>query len=173
FSPYVGAGVSKAISSKITLASHVGFTYFNGLNTEKKVTNYVYSFGYDSTEFSVQHKKLFEMYLPISLYYQVVRNHYLMASIGGSYAMDVSSSVKNNSQVKAVNQNGYRTGFNAFDVFAGLGYSVQIFRNMMVQLGVQYGFLDRTKNAYFNSTQHNSQTRFSLGIKYSFSRNEP
>ena len=133
----------------------------------------MYSFGYDSTEFSVQHKKLFEMYLPVSLYYQVIRNHYLMASIGGSYAMDASSSVKNNSQVKAVNQNGYRTGFNAFDVFAGLGYSVQIFRNMMVQFGVQYGFLDRTKNAYFNSSQHNSQTRFSLGIKYSFSRNEP
>lgn len=173
FSPYVGAGLSKAISSKITLASHVGFTYFNGLNTEKKVTNYVYSFGYDSTQFSVQHKKMFEMYLPISLYYQVIRNHYLMASIGGSYAMDVSSSVKANSQAKATNQNGYRSGFNAVDIFAGLGYSVQVFRNLMLQFGFQYGILDRTKNDYFNSNQHHSQTRFSLGIKYSFSRNEP
>lgn len=173
FSPYVGAGLSKPISSKITLASHVGFTYFNGLNTEKKVTNYVYSFGYDSTQFSVQHKKMFEVNLPISLYYQVIRNHYLMASIGGSYAMDVSSSVKANSQAKATNQNGYRSGFNAVDIFAGLGYSVQVFRNLMLQFGFQYGFLDRTKNAYFNSNQHHSQTRFSLGIKYSFSRNEP
>lgn len=173
FSPYVGAGLSKSISSKITLASHVGFTYFNGLNTEKKVTNYVYSFGYDSTQFSVQHKKMFEMYLPVSLYYQVIRNHYLMASIGGSYAMDVSSSVKANSQAKATNQNGYRSGFNAVDIFAGLGYSVQVFRNLMLQFGFQYGFLDRTKNDYFNSNQHHSQTRFSLGIKYSFSRNEP
>ncbi len=173
FAPFVSAGFEKAISSKITMASQVGFTYFNGLNTMKKVTNYNYSFGFDSTQLSVVHKKLFQIYLPVSLYYQVMNNHFLMASIGASYSLDVSSSVKDNQTANATNKNGYSTGFNPFDFFVGAGYGYQLTNRIMIQLNIQQGFMDMTKNTYFNNTNKNTQTRLSVGLKYSFSRNEP
>ncbi|MBP6625543.1 MAG: hypothetical protein KA198_10250, partial [Chitinophagaceae bacterium] len=173
FAPCVSAGIEKTISPKITLASQVGFTYFNGLNTMKKVTNYNYSFGFDSSQLSVVHKKLFQIYMPISLYYQVMKNQFLMASIGASYSLDVSSAVKENQTANSMTKNGYSTGFNPFDFFLGAGYGYQLSKKMMIQLNLQQGFMDMTKNAYFNNTNKNTQTRISIGLKYSFSRNEP
>ena len=189
FAPYIGVGLEKPISNKITMSSHVGFTYFNGLNTHKTVSSSVYSFGLDSSAISVYYKKMLQLYLPISIYYQMMPKHYLMGSIGASYSMNVLSTyeeVKSSSagfsstlnkinttytSTTSKNQLGYQTGFNQLDVFLQVGYSYQVFKNSMVQFGIQQGLFDITKNAYFNNTIKNTQTRLSLGIKYSFNRN--
>ena len=112
-----------------------------------------------------------------------------MGGIGGSYAMNVSStyeeikgtssgyniaSAKPNTTYttqSTPNQMGYTNGFNQFDMFLQAGYNYQVFRNLMIQIGVQQGLMDVTKNTYFNNNIKNTQTRFSLGIKYSFKRN--
>jgi hypothetical protein len=123
------------------------------------------------------------------MYYQMMPKHYLMGSIGASYSMNVLSTyeeVKSSSagfsstlnkintthtSTTTKNQLGYQTGFNQLDVFLQVGYSYQVFKNCMIQLGIQQGLFDITKNAYFNNTIKNTQTRLSLGIKYSFNRN--
>lgn len=187
--PYVGAGFEKPIANKISISSNVGFTYFNGLNLQKTVSGNSYSFGLDSSSFSVYHKKMFQLNLPISVYYQLFKNHYLMGGIGASYAMNVSSTYEevkgtstgyntisskpytNYTTTSTKNQLGFTNGFNQFDMFLHAGYSYQVFKNWMLQLGVQKGLFDATKNTYFNNTIKNTQTRFSLGIKYSFKRN--
>jgi hypothetical protein len=189
FAPYIGAGLEKPISNKITMSSHIGFTYFNGLNTHKTVSSNVYSFGLDSSAISVYYKKMLQLYLPISMYYQIKPKHYLMGSIGASYLLNILSTfeeVKSSSagfsstlnkinttytSTTSKNQLGYQTGFNQLDVFLQAGYSYQVFKNSMLQLGVQQGLFDITKNTYFNNTIKNTQTRFSLGFKYSFNRN--
>ena len=189
FAPYIGVGLEKPISNKITMSSHVGFTYFNGLNTHKTVSSNVYSFGLDSTAISVYYKKMLQLYLPISMYYQMMPKHYLMGSIGASYSMNVLSTyeeVKSTSagfsstlnkinttytSTTTKNQLGYQTGFNQLDIFLQVGYSYQVFKNSMLQLGIQQGLFDITKNTYFKNTIKNRQTRLSLGIKYSFNRN--
>jgi hypothetical protein len=104
---------------------------------------------------------------------QVMKNQFLMASIGASYSLDVSSSVKDNQTANAITKNGYSTGFNPFDFFLGAGYGYQLSKKMMIQLNFQQGFMDMTKNTYFNNANKNTQTRISIGLKYSFSRNEP
>ena len=187
FSPYLGAGIDKQMTPKLTMSTHVGFTYFNGLNSEVKVNSYQYTFGLDSSSLSVAHKKLLQFYLPFSVYYQLFNNHFVMASLGMSYSFDVSSKVSNTSNssnsgtpaqtpktvasTKTTTQTGYRTGFNQFDVFAQFGYGYRIANGIMIQASVQQGFFDMTKNSYFSNTVTNTQTRFSLGLKYNFKRN--
>lgn len=186
YAPYLGAGIEKPISSKLTLSSHVGFTYFNGLNSELKINSYNYGFGLDSSNISILSKKMLQLYLPVSVYYEVIKNHYLMAAIGAMYSLDVSSkvtqrSLSNNTGTPAVNskmattststESGYRSGFNQFDVFAQIGYSYKVNQSVMLQFTFQQGFFDMTKNSYFNNTLNNTQTRLSLGLKYNFKRN--
>jgi len=184
-SPYLGVGADKQFAKKLTLSSHVGFTYFNGLNSEISIESKQYGFGLDSTRFSVAHKKLLQLYLPVSVYYEVLKNHYLMFALGASYNLDVSSkvtesvsassnSIGSNSKSASISsstQSGYSTGFNRFDVFAQIGYSYQLFNKLMVQLTYQQGFVDMTKNAYFKNSLTNTQSRISIGLKYNFKRN--
>jgi hypothetical protein len=186
--PYVGVGIEKPISNKITMSSHVGFTYFNGLNVHKTVSSSIYSFGLDSSAISVYYKKMLQIYLPFAIDYQIKHKHYLMASIGASYAMNVLSTYEEfktssngfNSTVNKINttttsmknQLGYQTGINRLDIVLQAGYSYQIFKHSMIQFGIQKGLIDMTKNAYFQNVIKNTQTRISVGIKYSFKRND-
>jgi len=185
-SPYVSGGIEKQFTSKLSMATHVGFTYFNALNTEMKSTSYQYGFGLDSSSFTIAHKKLLELYLPVSVYYEVLKNHYLMASLGVSYGVDVSSkvtetSLSNNTGFPSYNskaattmttmESGYRSGFNQFDMFAQIGYSYKLVNSLMIQCVFQQGFFDITKNDYFKNSLNNTQTRISIGLKYNFKRN--
>jgi hypothetical protein len=172
YSPYVGFGVDKPVFERITMSSHVGFTYFNGLNVSEKSTSIKYSFGVDSVTTNYTHKRLFQTYLPVSLYYQVMRNHFLMASIGAMYSFNVGTKVENVETSQSIEKTGYRSGFNQFDAFANVGYSYQIMKKIMLQISVQQGFMDMTKNSYFNNAISNTQTRIQLGIKYNFKRND-
>lgn len=170
-SPYVGLGLSKPFSDRLTLATQVGFTYFNGLNVSEKSSIVQYSFGVDSNNTIVTHKRLLQTYLPISLYYQIQKNNYLFGLIGASYAFDVSSEVENTKNSSNKTQNGYRSGFNQFDFFAGGGYAYRLSNQFMLQTSFQQGFIDMTKNQYFKNT-NNMQTRIQIGIKYFLKRNE-
>ena len=181
--PYAGVGFDRNLSNKFMFCANIGFTYFNGLNTERSVSSYQYSFGIDSSIFTVNHKKLMELNLPLSLYYQIMQRHYLMLSIGATYAFDVSSrvsqtSMSNNTGTTSVGtktpttvsttQSGYRTGYNQGDVFMQVGYSYRVFQGVMLQCILQQGFLDMTRNQYFNNSVRNTQTRISVGIHYQF-----
>ncbi len=169
--PFVSAGLEKQVSAKISISSQVGFTYFNGLNLTKQVNNYKYSFGVDSTTFSVTSKKLFQMYLPIAVYYLFMKKHSVFASAGLSYAFDVSSLVKEDQQSPQYSSFGYRNGFNTVDLFLQLGYQYSINKNLSAQLLFQQGFMDMTKNNYFENNQSDKQSKISIGIKYNFKRN--
>lgn len=170
FAPLVGAGLEKQISEKLTMSAHVGFTYFNGLNTQKQVSTQVYSFGLDSSVFSVEHKKMMQMYLPVSVLYEWVKNHYVLAGFGASYSLDVSGTVQDN-QVNTKSVYGYRSGFNPLDLFLQAGYQFKLNDQISFALWYQQGLLDATRNAYFGNNATDRQTRFGVGIKYSFSRN--
>lgn len=185
FSPYVGIGIEKQFTKKLTMASHVGFTYFNGLNSQLSVTNYQYSFGLDSSTTTVTHKRLFQFYLPVNLYYQFMKNHSVFFGLGMCYQPDVYSKVSKTSmtsnagfagnvtrQLKenATSEFGYRSGFSNFDAFVQFGYSYNLFKNLMLQAAYQQGFIDNTKNSYFKNSTNNTQSRISIGLKYNFKR---
>lgn len=180
YSPYIGFGAGRQIAPRLTLTMNAGFTWFNGLNTTSSVSSYQYSFGVDSTTFTVAYKKLLQLYLPFSVYYKLAGNHFLMMALGANWTMDVSSKVTETRSVNtgfpgnatrqpvssSSSQTGYRSGFNPFDVYAQIGYCYRFQQRYMLQLSVQQGFFDMTKNSFFGNNLRNTQSRISLGLKY-------
>jgi hypothetical protein len=188
-SPMVGIGFQKAIRKRITLSSHVGFTYFNGLNLQKTITRYSYSFGIDSSEFNIIYQKLLQVQLPISIRYQLRKQHSILASLGLSYSFNTESLVKENESSPLKREYGYLDGFKRLDFFTQIGYQYAINKWLSLQLLYQKGLLNITDIDFFNSTSSphsattfsaepkrtlqtiNTQTRLSIGLKYSFKRN--
>jgi hypothetical protein len=170
-SPFLNAGIEKQIHKKISISAQVGFTYFNALNLETKVTSYRYSFGVDSNVFAVNYKKLLQFYLPVSVRYQLTQQHSILASLGMAYATDVSSLVKEHQSANSYQSFGYSSALNMMDVFAQLGYQYQVNPKLSATVLLQQGFMDISKNSFFNNTTQHSQSKMSLGLKYNFKRN--
>jgi hypothetical protein len=57
------------------------------------------------------------------------------------------------------------------DLFLQAGYQFKLNDQISFALWYQQGLLDATRNAYFENNATDRQTRFGVGIKYSFSRN--
>jgi hypothetical protein len=170
-SPFLNAGIEKQIHAKISIAAQVGFTFFNALNLETKVTSYRYSFGVDSNVFAVNYKKMLQFYLPVTVRYQLMQQHALLASLGMSYSTDVSSLVKEHQSANSYQSFGYSSALNMMDVFAQLGYQYQVNPKLSATVLLQQGFMDISKNLFFNNTTQHSQSKMSLGLKYNFKRN--
>lgn len=170
-SPFLNAGIEKQIHKKISISAQVGFTYFNALNLETKVTSYRYSFGVDSNVFAVNYKKMLQFYLPVSVRYQLTQQHSILASLGMAYATDVSSLVKEHQSANSYQSYGYSSALNMMDVFAQLGYQYQINPKLSATVLLQQGFMDISKNSFFNNTIQHSQSKMSIGLKYNFKRN--
>ncbi|MCC7030964.1 MAG: hypothetical protein IT257_11720 [Chitinophagaceae bacterium] len=167
--PYLNVGAEKQLSSKITLAAQIGFTYFNALNVQHKVVSYKYSFGFDSTSVAVEYRKLYQLMLPVSLAWQFSKNHQLWAAAGASYVMNTANRLNNNGNIS--HPTGYQEGINPFDLFAQLGYQYGLSRHIAIQAFLHQGFFSTTQKDFFNLSHSNSQTRVSLGLKYYFKRN--
>jgi hypothetical protein len=163
--PYFTTGIKKELSSRLTLNTQIGATYYNALNTEKVAPNIRYSFGSDSALFTVQYKKIMQLYAPITLAYKIKR-HELLAGIGVSYMLDVQSKVQATPNEPAKNTFGYRTGFNPLDIMVHAGYAYRIDKDLQITAQYSKGFVDATKNNYFNNTLSNMQSKFSVGINY-------
>lgn len=172
FAPFATLGMEKQISKKISIAAQVGFTYFNALNIEQRVQQYKYSFGVDSSEFfKIDYKKLWQLYLPLSVQYHLNSKHNLFASAGLSYSFEVNSLITDSRNSTLYPANGYRNGFNPWDVLMQIGYSYNLTNKLSALLMWQQGIMDMTKNNYFDKTQKHTQAKISIGIKYNFKRN--
>ncbi len=170
FAPYIASGIKAILNSKLTISTQIGATYYNALNTLKSQPVDLYSFGRDSSLFTVRHNKLIQLYLPLQLQYQLSNKHALTTGLGISYNINILSKVQEQSKAAITNQLGYTSGFNPLDVFAQIGYAYQINKNMQVALQYTQGLKDATKNAYFNNNLNNKQSRISIGFNYNLKK---
>jgi hypothetical protein len=168
FAPYISTGIQKELSSRLSINSQIGLTYYNALNTTYQQTTYKYSFGYDSSFFKIDYKKMMQLYLAINFIYHLNKKHQLMAGFGINYMADVQSKVQQNNITQT--QMGYYTGFNNVDFFTNIGYNYQINNNMNVIINYSQGFVDATKNTYFQNSTINKQGRFAIGLKYNLKK---
>jgi hypothetical protein len=114
---------------------------------------------------------LLQFYLPVSVRYQLTQQHSILASLGMAYATDVSSLVKEHQSANSYQSFGYSSALNMMDVFAQLGYQYQVNPKLSATVLLQQGFMDISKNSFFNNTTQHSQSKMSLGLKYNFKRN--
>lgn len=181
-SPFVGFGLEKPLSGELSISAGLGYTYFNGLNQVKRENFYTYSFGVDSTLQSYYTKKLYQLYLPIMLTYHLGHGHHFTAGIGATYSFGTSGVVQEDLYKAMVSPSGLptpnkssttvtpvtmsNTGFQTFDFFLQAGYSYQVTKRIFAQIMMQQGFLDISKNNYYNNSVNNTLTRVSVGVRY-------
>ena len=168
-SPLIAIGLQKKINEKISLAAHIGFTYFNAMNIEKRVTNYKYSFGFDSTQISVIYKRMYQLSLPISVAYKLDKKQSVWAGIGATYLLNTLSKYIDDNKHSL--KNGYMDGIKPFDLFVNFAYQYQINKKFGLQAGIQQGMINALDKNYFSIKNNNTQTRLSIGLKYYFNRN--
>jgi predicted porin len=119
----------------------------------------------------VDYKKMLQLYLPVSVQYQLAKNHFILGGVGASYSFALSSNVKENQQATATQSYNYRGGFNQLDLFVQAGYLYKV-NNAFSLFGYwQQGLIDATDNTYFNNSISTKQSKVSVGIKYNFKRN--
>lgn len=181
-SPYIGFGAEKPIRSDLSISATLGFTYFNGLNMVKRDNMYTYSFGVDSTEQRLYTRKLYQLYLPLNTQYKLLERHFIFGGIGMTYSFQTSGKLEqttyspqaynlnpssvNKSQTNTSLISEYNKGFQTFDFFLQAGYSYRFMERWSAQIMLQQGFMDISKNSYYNNTIRNNLTRVSLGLKF-------
>ncbi|MBL7773826.1 MAG: outer membrane beta-barrel protein [Chitinophagaceae bacterium] len=180
-SPYVGLGIEKPVRRDVSISAALGFTYFNGLNMLKRDNLFTYSFGVDSTEQKLYTQKLYQLYLPINVQLKLMERHMLFGGLGMTYSFQTSGKLEqttyspqaynlNPSQSKSQTNTSlvseYNKGFQTFDFFLQAGYSYRFMERWSSQILIQQGFLDISKNSYYNNTIRNNLTRVSIGLKF-------
>lgn len=168
--PFLNIGFEKNIRSKISIATQIGFTYFNAINLRKEIANYQYSFGLDSSIFAIDYKRIYQIQLPFNFIYSINKNNSIFGGLGASYMFNTMSKVNNDGNIS--NQNGYKQGMNPFDVFAQIGYQFQINNRFALLATYQGGFINAYQKSYFNTQQNSTQNKIIVGLKYSISKNE-
>jgi hypothetical protein len=165
--PYVSFGIAKNITQKLSLEAQIGITYFNAINLQKQSPVYQYTFTRQAIDnFTVNYKRMNELFVPINIHYLFAKNNYLTAGLGLGYIIDVQSLVQENNKANPTLQYGYKTGFNKLDMMAHFGYGYKINNRINLEINVFKGFMDVTKDAYFKNIQFDTQTRIALGLKF-------
>ncbi|HNF72171.1 MAG TPA: hypothetical protein PLP34_07155 [Chitinophagaceae bacterium] len=186
FSPGLGLGVEKQVAQKLYLSAHIGFTYSNALNSYREAVNHSYSFGIDSSVTRIEYLRILQLCVPFMIRYPVLPGHSIMALAGWMYHLDVQGTYKEagmtsnagysgvNTKTPAVQTqtvSGYRNAIQPWDIYFGIGYAAQWKKNLQFQLMFQQGIRDVSKDSYFNNSQTNTQSRLSIGLRYTFKRN--
>lgn len=181
--PYLGIGLEKTLSKRITMATQVGFTYFAGLQTQNRTVSYRYKFGIDSSVYTALHRMVFRVQWPVQLRYAINKQHAVMLGAGAAWQPDGVSTVTAPQQVlnggsvpagniPLVSKNtlGYLHGIRAWDVFFQAGYQWQWHERMALQVLWQAGLRDMTNNNLLSSNRIQRNNGLMVGLRYSFVR---
>lgn len=181
--PYLGLGLEKQISPRITMASQVGFTFFSGLQTHNRTVSYRYKFGLDSTVYTALHRMVFRVQWPIQFRYAFNKQHALLAGVGAAWQPDGISRVTAptqvlnggnaplpNSPVVSKNTLGFLHGIRTWDFFLQAAYQWQWHERMALQVLWQAGLRDMTDNKILSSNRIQRNNGLMIGLRYSFVR---
>jgi hypothetical protein len=181
--PYMGIGLEKTISKRLTMATQVGFTFFAGLQTQNRSVSYRYKFGVDSLVYTALHRMVFRIQWPVQLRYAFNKKHAAMLGAGAAWQPDGLSKVTAPQQVLnggsvpsgnppliTKNTLGYLHGIRAWDLFFQAGYQWQWHERMALHVLWQAGLRDMTDNKILSSNRIQRNNGLMLGLRYSFVR---
>jgi hypothetical protein len=165
-SAYAGVGYWFPMSDKWDMHVQVGATYMGGLTYNYTATNFRFGFGVDSTLFSLQHKSLYQLCIPITAAYKFSLKHSIMGGFGANFGLDVSSDVKNFSATATSRQWGYNTGYTSIAPFLQLGYNYQLNKHIYLHALWQQGLVDITNNVQLGNMNVDRNSKASIGVTY-------
>ncbi len=141
------------------------------VNTNMQSSKTEYDFGQNADEFIVHNKSLVFAELPLLIGYRV-HHHQVSVGFGAEYLINVKSDVKEfGSQQFEPNQWGYVSGFNRFGSIAAFNYAFNVYNEFWINLMLQKGFTDLTKENYFPTNNKDRNFNMRIGVQYLFQNN--
>ncbi len=167
-SPSLGVGYQYNFSTRMSLYLSLYMSYINHLNIKETSTNVTYSFDKDSTLLSVTRKNLMQLHIPLQLAYKLTPKHSIVGGLGFNLGLNTMSLYEDARQSGPTRRFGYTSGLRFLDVNANLGYEYMMNSRLSFGVFYQQGFMDVTKNNYFNNMQTDRNSRGGISLRYKF-----
>ncbi len=164
-SPYAGVEVQKYFSEKWSVASGISYSNNNAINTQYQKALSKYYWGRDTAMFTIQYKNYHFVALPVTVNYALSNYLQLQVGSGITYMLDVQSNLYDKYFGNRT-EYGYGIGLNRVDAFAMVGTQLKVSPRFKIQINAQQGFVDITKNNYFNNTVVDKHRRLQMGASY-------
>jgi hypothetical protein len=174
FNPIGGVNYAFNINPKFSFLTGVLYTSVGNINnadyTSKRVK---YNFGEEIDYTTISAKKMYYLTVPFKFLYRFKVKNAIGLGLNASYLLDVSSNVSTynkryNTLTEAVvtKSNGYKGGFNKYDLQFSLFYRRRIVEKLSVHTEFNLGLLDIKKDKYFKPAQFERNTGFKLTLVY-------
>jgi hypothetical protein len=163
---YVGIGFWMPLTNRWDMHLQLGATCFGGLQYHYQAINYNYSFGVDSNLFSIQHKTLYQLNIPLSISYKLNLKQSVLAGVGANFGLDVLSNVKGFTTATSSSQWGYNAGYTNVAPYFLVGYQYNIMPHIYLQALYQQGLADVTNNAIMRNTNIDKNSKATIGITF-------
>ncbi len=164
-SPYIGVGYILPLGYKWNIQAAFNGSYLNGLAYNYSVVNYAYGFGVDSNTYSLDHKSMYQLMIPVQLSYKYNLLHCFNLGTGATIGINVLSAEKQFGQATTSNVWGYTKGYSAISPFFTAGYQYNMLPYLALNANYFQGFTDFTDNAMFGSGK-DYNSRVQVGVTY-------
>ncbi len=169
-SPSLGLGYEATFSDRMSMYLSVYMSYISHLNIKETGASVTYSFDKDSTLLSVTRKNLVQMHIPLQLSYKLLPRLSMTGGLGINLGLNTISLYEDAKQHTAQSKFGYTDGLRFMDINANFGYDYNVTKRLTLGIFYQQGFLDMTKNDYFNNKQRDINARGGMLLRYKFNK---
>ena len=109
-----------------------------------------------------------QLHIPLQLAYKLTPKHSIVGGLGFNLGLNTMSLYEDARQSGPTRRFGYTSGLRFLDVNANLGYEYMMNSRLSFGVFYQQGFMDVTKNNYFNNMQTDRNSRGGISLRYKF-----
>jgi hypothetical protein len=174
FNPLGGINYAFNFKPKFSFLTGLLYTSIGNIrNTNYTAKRVKYSFGEEIDYTTISTKNMYYLTVPIKFLYRLKTKNFVGFGLNASYLLDVSSDVSTynkrfNTLSPAVitKSNGYKGGFNNYDLQFGLFYRRRLLEKLSIHSEFNVGLLDIKKDKYFKPAQFERNIGFRLTLVY-------
>ena len=178
FDPTIGVSLDYSNSPIASWNIRTGFQYWSRslFNTMQEYETTTYSFGSTTSLHQINIQELHYASVPVYAVYKTEK-HQLIGGVNLNYLVNTQSQTAVNSTIYRANhvemvdipsekQWGVIAPFNRFDFGLTLGYDYQLNDTWRVGGRINYGFVDVTKDDYFNANVFDNNLHINLSVTH-------
>lgn len=163
-----------------TISMALGIQYNsigNLTNSSYSVTTLKYDFGVQKDVTEIKYIRLHYLTLPVKLGFNIGKHHIIGFGANVStlinsdsqtdkYHTNNAEPVNESNRLSSTKETGYLTGFNPYDVQAGVFYRVKVYKGFSIGAELYYGLTDIKENNHFKNNNFERATGAKITIGY-------
>lgn len=172
-SEFFGLSYTRYIKGGLGIKANVLYSNRNNINTSKLQSIKTYGFGSNIETKTLYTNSLYYLDVPIMLNYGIGNGNVMVGAqasylVNGYHTLKTTNhSISGELSESETNEFGYLEGFNRFDVGLVLGYEHSVAPRWNVGARFNYGLIDVTNNAYFDSSSFDRNKQVRLYVTFS------